>query len=342
MINKKCFASDNCASVHEAVMKKLIEVNIGHADSYGDDEYSQSVLRRLETLCGGGKAYFVLSGTGANAACLNAMCPSWGAVICTDLAHINCDETGAPEHLTGAKLFALRGDKNNKLTPDIVRPLLSKIGDQHYSQPTVISITQCTETGTVYTVDEVKKLAQLAHDNRMLLHMDGARLANAIAYLGCSVKEMTSGAGVDALSFGLSKNGGMIGEAVICFANLPQFLFVRKSCTQLVSKNRYIAAQFDAMLENDLWISCAKHANAMAKRLADGLCALRGVSCPSPTEGNEVFVKLPHDAIEPLREFMAFHDADEGVDTVRLVAAFDTTADEVDAFIAKARELIVN
>ena len=341
MIEKiKSFASDNCATVHPRVMQKLAQVNTGHSASYGDDAYTKSVLQKITELFGGScEAHFVLNGSGANAVCLNAMCPTWGGIICTELAHINCDETGAVEHLTGGKLYPLRGNAKNKLTVEEMQPLLSKIGSQHASQPCVISITECTETGTTYKVEEVRAIADFAHANGMLLHMDGARFANAVAALGCTPAELTRLAGVDALSFGLSKNGGMFGEAIVCFTDLPHMVYVRKSCTQLLSKMRFIAAQFDAMLEDGLWLSCAAHANAMAKRLAEGLCSLNGMFCAAPTEANEVFVVLPNHIIEPLRAFMDFHDADFGMDTVRLVASHDTTEQEVDAFIAKAREL---
>lgn len=338
--SKKFFASDNCATVHPRVMEKLNEVNRGHLVSYGDDEYTKGVLKKIVELFGGScEAHFVLNGSGANAVCLNAMCPTWGGIICTELAHINCDETGAVEHLTGGKLYALRGNAKNKLTVEEMEPLLSKIGSQHASQPTVISITQCTETGTVYKLEEVRAIADFAHSNGMLLHMDGARFANAVAALNCTPAALTRLAGVDALSFGLSKNGGMFGEAIVCFRDLPHMPYVRKSCTQLLSKMRFIAAQFDAMLENDLWLQCASHANAMAKRLREGICAVDGFFCAAPTEANEVFVVMPHQIIEPMREFMDFHNADFGMDTVRLVASHDTTEQEVDAFIKKAREL---
>jgi threonine aldolase len=337
---QKFFASDNCATVHPRVMEKLAEVNCGHAISYGEDPYTKQVLAQIAELFGGScEAHFVFNGSGANAVCLNAMCPTWGGIICTELAHINCDETGAVEHLTGGKLYTLRGNAKNKLTVEEMEPLLSKIGSQHASQPRVISITQCTETGTVYKLDEIQTIADFAHANGMMLHMDGARFANAVAALNCSPAAMTRLAGVDALSFGLSKNGGMFGEAIVCFKDLPHMPYVRKSCTQLISKMRFIAAQFDAMLENDLWLFAASHANAMAKRLSDGLCTVNGVFCAAPTEANEVFVVLPHQIIEPMRAFMDFHDADFGMDTVRLVASHDTTEQEVDAFVAMAREL---
>ncbi|MCE5236520.1 MAG: aminotransferase class I/II-fold pyridoxal phosphate-dependent enzyme [Eubacteriales bacterium] len=338
---KKSFASDNCATAHPRVMERLFAVNAGHALSYGDDAYTQMVQKKLCELFGGAcEAHFVFNGSGANAVCLNAMCPTWGGIICTELAHINCDETGAVEHLTGGKLYALRGNAKNKLTVEEMEPLLKKIGSQHASQPKVISITQCTETGTVYKVEEVRAIADFAHANGMLLHMDGARFANAVAALGCTPAALTRLAGVDALSFGLSKNGGMFGEAVVCFKDLNHMPYVRKSCTQLISKMRFIAAQFDVMLEDNLWLRCAAHANAMAKRLSEGICTVEGAFCAAPTEANEVFVVLPNHIIEPLRAFMDFHDADFGMDTVRLVASHDTTEAEVDAFIAKARELV--
>lgn len=338
---KKSFASDNCATAHPLVMERLLAVNAGHALSYGDDEYTQTVQKKLSELFGGAcEAHFVFNGSGANAVCLNAMCPTWGGIICTELAHINCDETGAVEHLTGGKLYALRGNAKNKLTVEEMEPLLKKIGSQHASQPKVISVTQCTETGTVYKIEEVRAIADFAHANGMLLHMDGARFANAVAALGCTPAALTRLAGVDALSFGLSKNGGMFGEAVVCFKDLNHMPYVRKSCTQLISKMRFIAAQFDAMLEDDLWLRCAAHANAMAKRLSEGICTVEGAFCAAPTEANEVFLVLPNHIIEPLRAFMDFHDADFGMDTVRLVASHDTTEADVDAFIEKARELV--
>ncbi len=342
MNKAKFFASDNCSPAHENVMKRLMEINSGHLHSYGEDtEYCPKVAQRVADVCGGREAYFVLSGSGANVTALASVCPTWGGVICTELAHINTDETGAPEHIIGGKLYALKGTELNKLTPEMISDIaVHKCGVQHYNQPKVVSITQSTEVGTVYTPAEVAAIADTAHKHGMLLHMDGARLANAIVGLGCTAKEITADAGVDILSFGFSKNGGMIGDAVVSFIPLEHFPYVRKNCNQLVSKSRYIAAQIEALLDDDLWLKCAWHANAMAKRISDGMCALPGVSAAWPTQANEVFLKLPHDAIAPLREFMDFYDADEGVDTIRLVGSFDTTEADVDAFITKAKEII--
>ncbi len=265
----KSFASDNFASVHPKIMEALEKANAGHAMAYGADPITEEAEKRIKDLFGGEpEVFFVYNGTGANVVALRCLLHPFEAVVCAKTAHINVDECGAPEWMTGSKLITLPTE-DGKLTPEQVQTALHGFGDQHHVQPKVISITQSTEYGTLYAREEMKALADLAHAHNMYLHVDGARIANAAAALGCTLKELVTDTGVDALSFGGTKNGLMFGEAIVFFKKeLGQHAkFYRKQSAQLCSKNRYIAAQFNALLTDDLWLQNAKHANAMAQRL---------------------------------------------------------------------------
>ena len=332
----KGFASDNNAGVHREVLAALAEANDGHATAYGDDPWTARAEELLRGHFGEQSvAYLVFNGTGANVLCLRALCRPWQSVICTAQAHVNVDEGGAPEALAGVKLQAVQ-THDAKLTPEHVEWQLGRLGDQHAVQPRVVSVTQSTELGTRYEPDELRTLADFAHRRGLLLHVDGARLANAAAAIGVSLREITTDVGVDAVSFGGTKNGLLMGEAVVFCdpAHAEGFAFLRKQTLQLASKGRFLAAQFVALLEGDLWHRSAAHANAMAARLADALLAVPGVRLTQPVQANGVFAVLPPGAAERVRRDWRFYTWDEGSGEVRLMCSWDTTPDEVDAFAA--------
>ncbi len=338
------FASDNISGVHPAVMAAIAQANAGTAPSYAEDAYSKKAAGLVAKLFGD-KAipFFVLTGTGANVLALKAMVSSYHAIVHSHIAHIHADETGAPEVFLGCKLRPVVTGENGKVTPELVKPLLKEKGNPHHNQPKVISIAQTTEWGTVYTPDEVRALAAFAHENDMYLHMDGARLANAAAGLGTPVKAFTTDAGVDVVSLGGTKNGIMIGEAVV-FLNpvlAEHFPYIRKQGMQLYSKMRFVAAQFIAYLTNDVWLENARHANAMAKRLSEGIRNLPHLTVIRPTEANGVFVRLSPQHSHALQKEFDFHviDETEAHHDVRLMLAFNTPAEHVDAFIAAASKL---
>jgi threonine aldolase len=332
----KGFASDNNAAAHPDVLAALAAANAGHAKAYGDDPWTARAEELLRAHFGDRSVpYLVFNGSAANVLCLRALCRPWQSVVCTAQAHVNVDEGGAPESLAGVKLQAVAtGDA--KLTPEHVEWQLGRLGDQHAVQPRVVSVTQSTELGTRYSPSELHALARFAHERGLLLHVDGARLANAAAGLGVSLREITTDVGADAVSFGGTKNGLLAGEAVVFCdpAHAEGFAFLRKQTLQLASKGRFLAAQFVALLEDDLWHRNAAHANAMAQRLADKLLAVSGVKLTQPVQANGVFAILPPGAAERLRRDWYFYTWDESTGEVRLMCSWDTTADEVDAFAA--------
>ncbi|MFV0420645.1 threonine aldolase family protein [Oleidesulfovibrio sp.] len=335
----KSFASDNTAGVHPRIMDALCKASAGHAAPYGDDEYTAEVRRQFMAHLGEDIAVFpVFAGTAANVLALRGMLKPWQAVICSDVAHINVDETGAPESMAGLKLLAMPSC-DGKLTPEAIEPALANIGVVHHAQPGVLSITQATEYGTVYTVDEVKALADVAHSNGLLLHMDGARIANAAASLGVSLRQVTRDAGVDVLSFGGTKNGLMFGEVVVVFKpELAEgYNYLRKQYGQLSSKMRFISAQFIELLKDGLWLESATHANAMTAKLATGLKSLSKAKITRPVQGNAVFACLPADAIAALREEYLFNVWDAATNEVRLMTSFATSSEDVEEFIEAIR-----
>jgi threonine aldolase len=328
------FASDNSAGVHPEVMAAIVGANTGHAYAYGDDPWTQEAIARLRDVFGEqAEVLFVFNGTGGNVLALQAATRSFEAVICAQSAHVNLDECGAPERLAGCKLLP-EPTSDGKLTPADVRRRLVGIGVQHHVQPRVVSISQATEYGTVYTPDEVAALAQTAHDAGLVVHMDGARLANAAASLDVHPRALTTDAGVDVLTFGGTKSGLLAGEAVVFLD--PELardaVFLRKQSAQLASKMRFIAAQFTALLHEDLWLRNARHANAMAARLAERVRAIGGVEITQPVQANAVFARLPAAAIGPLCARTPFYVWDEAAGEVRWMTAFDTTEDDVDRF----------
>jgi len=344
----RSFASDNNAGIHPEVLKAIAAVNVGHVVGYGDDQYTQAAIGKFRKHFGDDiDVFIVFNGTAANVLSLKALTESYQAVICSDGAHIYTDECGAPERFTGCKLIPL-ATENGKLTLASVKHAYHGIGDQHHVQPHVISITQATELGTVYKPNEVRALADFAHERGMFVHMDGARISNAAASLGQTLREASRDLGVDVLSFGGTKNGLMGAEAVVFFnralregKNLSQnFLYLRKQSMQLASKMRFISAQLDTLLTNNLWLNNAQHSNRMAKLLEKALMAIPGAKIVYPVEANGVFARIPREAIAKLQERYFFYVWNEEESLMRWMCSFDTTEEDVQAFAEFVRETI--
>ncbi len=332
----RSFASDNNAGVHPEVLKALAAANQGHVVGYGDDPYTASAIGQFRQHFGDDiEVFFVFNGTAANCLSLKALTKSYEAVICAQAAHIYVDECGAPEKLTGCKLIPI-GTRQGKLTVDAVRQAYHGIGDQHHVQPRVISITQATEVGTVYGGHEVRALADFAHERQMFLHVDGARIANAAAFLGKGLRECTRDVGVDVLSFGATKNGGMGAEAVVFFdPDLARdFKFYRKQGMQLASKMRYLAAQFEAIFQGELWLKNAHHSNRMAQLLKRGMSSIPELKIVYPVEANGVFARIPSRAIPKLLKRYFFYPWGMEQSVVRWMCSWDTTEDDVKKFVA--------
>lgn len=330
------FASDNYSGIHPEVLAALAAANGGHQVAYGEDVYTARLREEMGTLFGKDVDVFpVFNGTGANVVALQSLLPRWGAVVCAQTAHINMDENGAPERVGGMKLLAVP-TPNGKLTPELIDKEAWGFGDEHRAQPLAVSITQTTELGTCYTPEEVRAICDHAHSLGMKVHMDGARLANAAAFLGVPVREFTSDAGVDVLSFGGTKNGIMFGEAVVALnpAATDGLIYLRKMNMQLSSKMRFISAQLLALLSGDLWLHSAGHANAMAARLRAAVESIPQVQCTQATESNGVFAILPDGVADRLRRTFRFYDWDEAAHEVRWMCSFDTSEADVDAFVA--------
>ncbi len=333
------FASDNYSGVHPEVLAALAAANGGHQVAYGEDDYTARLQEAVKGLFGeAAEAYPVFNGTGANVVSLQSLLPRWGAVVCATTAHINVDENGAPERVGGIKLLAVPAP-NGKLTSELIDREAWGWGDEHRAQPLAVSITQTTELGTLYSVEEVRAITEHAHARGMSVHMDGARLANAAAALGVPVREFTSGAGVDILSFGGTKNGMLFGECVVALN--PEaargLTYLRKMDMQLASKMRFVSAQFLALLEDGLWLRSAAHANAMAARLRSAVEGLDGVELTQPTESNGVFAILPEGVADRVREKFRFYDWDASRREVRWMCSFDTTREDVDRFAEALR-----
>ncbi|REJ07869.1 low specificity L-threonine aldolase [Microbacterium bovistercoris] len=341
------FASDNYSGIHPEVLQAITEANDGHQIAYGEDQYTERLQEVFRGHFGDGvQAFPVFNGTGANVTGLQSMLPRWGAVIAASTAHINVDEAGAPEKVGGFKLLTVPTD-DGKLTPELVDREAWGWGDEHRAQPLVVSITQSTELGTLYTADEIRALADHAHGHGMKLHLDGARISNAAAALDLPLRAFTRDVGVDVLSFGGTKNGAMLGEAVVVLNPEASdgLIFGRKFNMQLASKMRFVSAQLIALLEGDLWLRNARHSNAMAQRLrseveaglADG--SVRGVEFTQPTQSNGVFAVLPEGVADELRKSFRFYDWDASRREVRWMCSFDTQESDVDAFVAELGRL---
>jgi threonine aldolase len=336
------FASDNYAGVHPEVLEALARVNAGHVPGYGDDPHTDR-LRALVREQFGDRAetYVVFNGTGGNVLALQAVLRPWQGVICADTAHLAVDEGGAPEKVAGTKLMTV-ATPHGKLTPELAATRYERIGDVHAVQPRVVSITQSSELGTVYTPDELRALVDWAHERDLLVHLDGARIANAAAALGTDLRGASSDLGVDLLTLGGTKGGLMGAEAVVVLrpeladgiANL------RKQSMQLASKQRFLSAQLEAYLQDDLWRRNAEHANAMARKLRDAVADVPGVTIAHPVDANAVFAALPPQATTSLQERWAFYVWDDATGVVRWMCSWDTTAADVEGFAADVAEAV--
>ena len=338
----RAFASDNWAGVHPEVLAAMAAANVGHVPSYGADPYTRDAVARISAELGGDpEVFLVFSGTAANVLCLQSMVQAHQAVICAETAHAYTSECGAAEKHIGCKLLTVPSP-HGKITVPGIREHLNHIGNEHHVQPRAISITQATEYGTVYMPQEIRAIADFAHSHSLLLHMDGARIFNAAVSLDVPLKAITSGAGVDALSFGGTKNGLVAGEAVVFFklALADDFEFKRMQGMQLSSKMRFIAAQFNALLTNDLWKRSATHANRMAQLLVGELAGIKGVTLTQQVQANEVFVTLPQEIIPKVQERWPFHVWNEATWEARLITSFDTAETDVTDFAALVREAI--
>jgi threonine aldolase len=340
--NKRGFASDNNSGVHPVIMQAIVEANHGHTIAYGDDPYTTQAISRFKESFGNDiEVFFVFIGSAANVLGLKSITEPYNAVICTDTAHIHVDECGAPERFTGCKLLTVNAP-DGKLTVELVKSHMHGFGFQHHAQPKVISISQTTELGTLYNQSEIKTLADYAHQNGMLLHMDGARLANAAVSLNLSFKEFTKDVGVDILSFGGTKNGMMYGEAIVFFDKkcAKNFMYTRKQSLQLASKMRYISAQFNSYLSDNQWYKTAKHSNSMAQILAEKVRSIPNVRITQKVEANGVFAIIPNELISILQNEYFFYVWDEHKSEVRWMTSWDTTEEDIINFTTCLKNLI--
>ena len=331
----KSFASDNYAGVLPEMMTALQVANEGHARSYGADEITRRTVAQFRDIFGlSSEVFFVFNGTGANILSISSATQSFNSILCADTSHIYNDESSAPETFTGCRFFPLPADADGKLTPAVLQERLIRKGDVHYAQSSLVSITQATEYGTVYTPDEIRAIAEICHANGLFLHMDGSRFFNAAASLGCSLRDISSGAGVDILSLGGTKAGMMFGEAVVVFnpALAVHTPFKHKQVIQLASKTRFIAAQFEAMLTNDVWRTHANHSNAMARRLRTALEKFPEVKITKPSQANAVFAEIPREWYAPLQEHFPFYVWKDSTHEVRLMCSWDTHPADIEKF----------
>jgi threonine aldolase len=334
------FASDNYSGVHPEVLAAIHAANVGHETAYGEDRYTRRLQDVFRDHFGRqASAYPVFNGTGANVVALQALTSRWASVVCTATAHIHVDECGAPEKVAGLKLLPVQ-TPDGKLTPELMDVEARGFTDVQRAQPQVVSVTQTTELGTAYSVEELATLCEHAHRLGMRVHMDGSRVANAAAFLGVPLRTFTTDVGVDALSFGGTKNGLMVGEVVVVLAPdaAPGLEYVRKASMQLASKMRFISAQFEALLGTDLWLRSASHANAMARRLEAAVRDAPGLAILRPVQSNAVFACLPKEVTARLQRRFRFYTWDETSGEVRWMTTFDTTEQDVDVFAAAIRD----
>jgi threonine aldolase len=342
MAERKSFGSDNHAGAHEAVLRAVIEANTGDAVAYGDDEWTRRATAELRRVFrADGDVFLVFNGSAANILGLSLLLRRHEAVICAESAHINTDECGAAERIVGSKLLTVPA-RDGKLTPEMIAEQLAARGDEHRAQPGAVAITQATELGTCYTLAELRKIGDFCRASDLRLYIDGARLANAAAYLDCSLAELAECA--DVLSFGGTKNGAIGAEALIVMrdglaADAP---YLRKQQLQLASKMRYLAAQFLALTEGELWRRNASHANEMARRLADGVRDVPGVDIRFPVQSDAVFARVDPRHLEDLRREWFFYLWDAQASVVRWMTAFDTTEADVDQFAASIRSVVAH
>lgn len=339
---KRGFASDNNSGIHPQILKAIERVNHGHVSGYGHDSYSEEAVALFKKEFGNDiEVFFVFNGTGANVLALSVLSRSFNSIICAETAHIQEDECGAPEKITGSKLLPIE-TKNGKITPRQIDAHLKGFDFEHHSQPGIISISQVTEMGTVYTPDEIKALSDLAHKNGMYLHVDGARIANAAVSLSLPFKAFTKDAGVDVLSFGGTKNGCMMAEAVIFFRpELTKYAkYLRKQNTQLYSKMRFMSAQFIGYFENELWKQNATHANRMAQLLAEEVAKIPALKITQQVDANGIFVIIPPEIIPQLQNEYFFYMWDEKRSEARWMTSFDTEEEDIRNFVALIKKLV--
>ena len=341
-MNKRGFASDNNAGVHPLVLEEMARVNNGHTIGYGNDIYTREAEGIFRNHFGNDcEVFFVFNGTGANVLGITAVTRPWNSVITAFTAHIEQDECGAPEKFSGCKVLTV-DTPDGKLTPGLLKRHMHGFGFEHHSQPKVISISQTTEMGTVYRPEEVRLLADFAHEHNMLLHMDGARISNAAVSLSLPFRSFTTDAGVDILSFGGTKNGMMAGEAV-CFLRsglADDFMYIRKQGMHLASKMRFISAQFIAWFRNDLWKELASHSNAMAQRLYNEIRGIEGVTVTQKVESNGVFVIIPSTVAEELGKHFFFYPWNEEISEYRWMTSWDTTEEDISEFVSLLKRLM--
>ncbi len=337
----KSFASDNYSGIHPEIFDAIQNANYQHEISYCDDTFTSETNQIFEKIFGKLVVLYAFNGTGANVICLKCCTLPFQAVICSDMAHILIDECGAPTQSIGCTLLPI-ATPNGKITPELIAPLLKGVGNVHHIQPKVISISQSTEMGTVYSLQELKNLCQFAHSNGLYVHLDGARISNAVASLGVSIKVATVDCGIDIMSFGGTKNGLMMGEAVLIFNDKlnENAHYYQKQSAQLFSKNRFIAAQFSALLSNDLWYRMASHSNRMAKFLENQIKELPGVKITQSVDANALFVIIPNHVIPPLRSKYTFYEWDSETHEQRWMCSFDTTEEDVFGFVKTLKELL--
>ena len=336
------FASDNSSGVHPEFIKAMSDVNQGHVIGYGDDIYTESAIAEFKKNFGEDiEVFFTFLGTGANVLGLSALTNPYSAILCAETAHIFEDECGAVERFGGAKLIPIETE-NGKLTVELIKPHIRGIGMEHHSQVKVISITQVSELGTVYTADEIKAITKFAHEQDLLVHMDGARISNAAVSLDLPFKAFTKDAGIDMLSFGGTKNGMMYGEAVIFFNTelAKDFKYIRKQGMQLASKMRYISAQFERFLKDDFWKGLAQHSNNMAQLLAKEIEQFPQIQISQKVEGNGLFIKLPKEFAETLQAKHYFYDWDESENIYRWMCSWDTTEEDIHDFVKEIKSIL--
>ncbi len=341
---RRGFASDNNAGIHPDILKEIEKVNSGHVTGYGSDIYTEQATQLFKEHLGNDTdVFFVFTGTAANVLGISGVVKPWNSIITAFTAHLEQDECGAPEKFTGCKVLTV-DTPDGKISGDMIGKHMHGLDFEHHSQPRVVSVTQSTEMGTVYSIEEIRRLADYAHANGMLLHMDGARIANAAVSLDRPFRDFTTDAGVDILSFGGTKNGMMIGEAV-CFLTSglsDDFKYIRKQGMQLASKMRFISAQFIAWFRNDLWEKCASHSNSMALLLAQKLEGISKVKITQKVESNGVFVIIPHETAERVRQQYFFYPWDENSSEYRLMTSWDTTEEDIDEFVKLLKKELVS
>lgn len=338
----RSFASDNNSGVHPLVMQALNNANENHAIGYGDDPWTKEAVEFIHQNIGSEvDPYFTFNGTGANVTALRLLTRSYHCIFCAETAHIYVDECNAPATQTGCHIRPIATKNGNgKLTPELIAPHIHGVGDQHHAQPRAIYISQCTEMGSIYTLEELKTLRAFADKHHLYLLMDGARIANACVALNCSLREMIVTTGMDLVVFGGTKNGLMIGECLLVIndAFKEEAKFIRKNTAQLASKMRYLSCQFTAYLQDNLWQQCASNANKLAKRLCNGLIQIAGVEMTQPLESNQLFLTMPRPIIDKLLEDYFFYFWNEEINEIRFVTSWDTTEEDVDALLESIRK----